>query len=171
MKIEDLDVDEQIGRVSRVLSEHDRKKGILIPTLHRVQEEHGYLPEDILRSLSKRLDLPLAEIYSVASFYKQFHFTPRGKKVVRVCTGTACHVRGAQKVLDRLQEEFQIKEGETTPDLSLTLETVGCVGCCGLAPVAAVNEEVIGEIGPRKLRELIREIKTGVTVKSEDILE
>jgi len=171
MKIEDLDVDAQIGRVSRVLSEHDRKKGVLIPTLHRVQEEHGYLPEDILRSLSKRLDLPLAEIYSVASFYKQFHFTPRGKRVVRVCTGTACHVRGAQKVLDRLQEEFHIKEGETTPDLSLTLETVGCVGCCGLAPVVAVNEEVIGEVGPGKLQELIGEIRTGDIVKSEDTLE
>ncbi len=159
MKIEELDVDEKIGNVGHVLSGHDKNKGILIPTLHRVQEEHGYLPEDVLKNLSKKLNLPLAEIYSVASFYKQFHFTPRGKKVVKVCVGTACHVRGAQKVLETLEEEFKIKEGETTNDLSLTLETVGCVGCCGLAPVAAVNEDIVGDIGPKKLRELIGEIR------------
>jgi NADH-quinone oxidoreductase subunit E len=159
MKIEELNVDEKIGRVRHALSRHDREKGILIPTLHRIQEDHGYLPEDVLRNLSKKLNLPLAEIYSVASFYKQFHFTPRGKKVVKVCVGTACYVRGAQKVLEGLKEEFKIKEGETTGDLSLTLETVGCVGCCGLAPVAAVNEDVIGDIGPKKLNELIKEIR------------
>ena len=159
MKIEDINVNEKIGNVGHVLSENDKNKGILIPTLHRIQEECGYLPEDVLKNLSRKLNLSLAEIYSVASFYKQFHFTPRGKKVVKVCTGTACHVRGAQKVLETLEEEFKIKEGETTKDLSLTLETVGCVGCCGLAPVAAVNEDVVGDIGPKKLRELIGEIR------------
>lgn len=161
MKLEDLNVDERIGRVGRVLSEHDKKKGLLITTLHRIQEDNGYLPEDVLKEISKKLHLPLVEIYSVATFYKQFHFSPRGKKVVRVCMGTACHVRGAQKVLEKIEEEFKIKEGETAPDLSLTLETVGCVGCCGLAPVAAINEEIVGEIGPKKLQELIQEVRKG----------
>ncbi len=159
MKVEELNVDEIIGRVGRILSEEDKKKGILIYSFQKIQEEFGYLPEDELKTLSQKLSMPLAEIYSVASFYKQFHFSPRGRKVVRVCTGTACHVRGAKDVLNSLENEFGIKEGETTEDRELTLETVGCVGCCGLAPVATVNEEVIGDIGRKKLKSLIKLIK------------
>ncbi|MBM4140142.1 MAG: NADH-quinone oxidoreductase subunit NuoE [Nitrospira sp.] len=158
MKVEEIDVAEQMGEVGRILREYDRKKGILIHALLAIQEDHGYLPEDVLRKLSKKLDLPLAEIYSVASFYKQFHFTPRGRKVVRVCLGTACYVRGAKKVLSTLEERFNIKVGETTEDLAMTLETVGCIGCCGLAPVATVNEDVVGEIGLKKLDRLIKTI-------------
>lgn len=159
MRVEEIDVDGQIGEVGRILCEHDKKRGILIHTLQKIQEDNGYLPGDILMRLSRKLDLPLAEIYSVASFYKQFHFTPRGRKVVRVCMGTACYVRGAKNVLATLENEFSIKGGETTEDLALTLETVGCIGCCGLAPVATVNEDVVGEIGARKLNTLIKSIK------------
>lgn len=161
MNVEEVNVnvDEVIGKVGSLLCEHDRKKGVLIHTFQKIQEEHGYLPEDILRQLSKKLSLPLAEIYSVASFYKQFHFSPRGRKVVRVCMGTACHVRGAKKVLDAIEGEFGIKDGETTPDLAMTLETVGCVGCCGLAPVATINEDVVGDIGKKKLNDMIQSIK------------
>ena len=161
MNVEELgvEVDEVIGKVGRVLCEHDRKKGVLIHTFQKIQEECGYLPEEQLSRLSKKLSLPLAEIYSVASFYKQFHFSPRGKKVVRVCTGTACHVRGAKKVLEALEGEFGIRDGETTPDLTMTLETVGCVGCCGLAPVATINEDVVGDIGKKKLDDMIKSIK------------
>jgi len=154
-----VNVDEVIGKVGSILCEHDRKKGVLIHTFQKIQEEHGYLPEAILRQLAKKLSLPLAEIYSVASFYKQFHFSPRGRKVVRVCMGTACHVRGAKKVLDAIEGEFGIKDGETTPDLAMTLETVGCVGCCGLAPVATINEDVVGDIGKKKLNDMIKSIK------------
>lgn len=161
MKVEELNVDEVIGRVGKILSEHDRKKGVLIHSFQKIQEEYGYLPEDVLNQLAKKLSLPLAEIYSVASFYKQFHFSPRGKKVVRVCTGTACHVRGAQKVLTTLENEFGVRDGETTADLAMTLETVGCVGCCGLAPVATVNEDVVGDINKKKLKDLISSIKEG----------
>ena len=159
MEIETLDVNEQIGEVGKILHENDKKRSILIHALQKIQEDNGYLPEDVLRRLSKKLDISLAEIYSVASFYKMFYFTPRGKKIVKVCLGTACYVRGAKKVLNTLEEEFGIKDGETTPDLAMTLETVGCFGCCGLAPVAVVNDEVIGEIGPKKLEALIRSIK------------
>ena len=159
MKIEELSVEEVIGKVGKILCEHDKKKGVLIHTFQKIQEDHGYLPEDVLNNLAKKLSLPLAEVYSVASFYKQFHFSPRGKKVVRVCMGTACHVRGAKKVLDAIEDEFCIKDGETTPDLKMTLETVGCVGCCGLAPVATVNEDVIGDIGKKKLNDMIQHIK------------
>jgi len=159
MRVEEIDVEEHIGEVGRVLRGIDKRKGILIHVLQKIQEDNGYLPGDVLRHLSKKLSLPLAEIYSVASFYKQFHFKPRGRKIVKVCMGTACYVRGARQILDTFEQKFHVKAGETTEDLAMTLETVGCIGCCGLAPVAAVNEEVKGEIGLKKLEKLIRQIK------------
>ena len=160
MKVEEMDIDEQIGEVGEVLGEREKKRGILIHVLQKIQEDNGFLPEDILRKLSKTLNIPLSEIYSVASFYKMFHFKPRGKKVVRVCLGTACYVRGSKKVLNVLENEFHVHNGETTGDLVMTLETVGCVGCCGLAPVATINEDVVGEIiGGKKLELLIRSVR------------
>ncbi len=159
MLVEEIKVDEHIGKVGRILNEADKKKGVLIHILQKIQEDNGYLPEDVLRNLSRKLDLPLAEIYSVASFYKQFHFKPRGRKIVRVCMGTACYVRGAKKVLSTLEERFNIKAGETTEDLAMTLETVGCIGCCGLAPVSTINYDVIGEVGSKKLNKLINIIQ------------
>lgn len=159
MKVEELDVNKEIGVVGTIISEYEKNRGILIRTLHMIQEDNGYLPEDILRNLSKKLHIPLAEIYSVASFYKMFHFKPRGRKIVKVCLGTACYVRGSKKILTAFEEEFGIKDGDTTEDLALTLETVGCVGCCGLAPVTAVNEVVIGEVGTKKLEGLIKSVR------------
>jgi NADH:ubiquinone oxidoreductase subunit E len=159
MKVTEIDIDQEIGEVGKLLGEQDRKKGILIHALQQIQEDSGYLPEDELRKLSKTLSIPLSEIYSVASFYKMFHFKPRGKKIVRVCLGTACYVRGSKNVLNALENEFNVHNGETTEDLRMTLETVGCVGCCGLAPVATINDDVIGEIGGKKLEVLVRSIK------------
>ncbi len=159
MEIEMIDVKEKIGLVGTLIGEQEKKKGVLIHVLQQIQEDEGYLPEDHLRRLSKKLFLPLSEIYSVASFYKMFHFKPRGKKIVRVCLGTACYVRGSKKVLATLEEKFGIRSGETTEDLAMTLETVGCVGCCGLAPVTTVNADVIGEIGEKKLEGLISSIR------------
>jgi NADH-quinone oxidoreductase subunit E len=159
MKIAELDVDEKIGNVGEVLTEAQKKRGVLIHAFQSIQKEHNYLPEEVLRDLSKKLDIPLSEVYSTASFYKHFYFKPRGKNVVCVCMGTACHVRGAGKVLEQIEESFGIKEGETTPDLALTLETVGCVGCCGLAPVVTVNEEVVGDLNPKKVNEIIKMVE------------
>jgi NADH:ubiquinone oxidoreductase subunit E len=161
MKVEEMSIDEQIGEVGDILSEHEKTRGVLIHALHQIQAENGYLPEDVLKRLSRKLDIALSEVYSVASFYKMFHFKPRGKKVVKVCLGTACYVRGSKKVLTALEKEFQVKNGETTEDLALTLETVGCVGCCGLAPVSTINEQVVGEIiGEKKMQHFIQIIKT-----------
>ncbi len=159
MEVEAIDINEDIGEVGQILQEQDKKRGILIHSFQKIQEEHRYLPEEELKKLSQKLGLSLAEIYSVASFYKMFYFTPRGEKIVKVCLGTACYVRGSKKVLTTLEEKFGIKDGETTPDLSMTLETVGCLGCCGLAPVSTVNDEITGEIGEKKLKELIRTIE------------
>lgn len=159
MKIEELDVDEHYKEIGKVLTEEQKKRGILIYAFQQIQKEYNYLPEDKLRELSEKLDIPLSEIYSTATFYKHFYFEPRGKNVVSVCVGTACHVRGASKVLQKLEDEFGVKHGETTKDLAMTLETVGCVGCCGLAPVVTVNEEVVGDVGPKKVNEIIDRVK------------
>lgn len=154
-----LNVSDIIGNIGEVLSEDQKKRGILIHAFQKIQEEHNYLPEEELRKLSKNLGIPLSDVYSTATFYKQFYFSPRGRKIIRVCTGTACHVRGADKVLNKIKDEFGIEEGETTPDLAMTLETVGCIGCCGLAPVATINENIVGELDMKKTEGVIEEIK------------
>lgn len=149
-----------IGHVGEVLADTQKNKGLLIHAFQEIQKEHNYLPEEELGKLSKNLHIPLSEVYSTATFYKQFYFTPRGRNIACVCTGTACHVRGAGEILKGFKKEFRIVEGETTEDMSLTLETVGCVGCCGLAPVITVNEEVVGEITPEKLSGIVEEIRS-----------
>ncbi|MFO0752569.1 MAG: NADH-quinone oxidoreductase subunit NuoE [Thermodesulfovibrionales bacterium] len=159
MKIDELNADEHYGEIGEVVSDEQKRRGVLIHAFQKIQKEHNYLPEDQLKELSEKLGIPLSEVYGTASFYKHFYFKPRGKNIVCVCMGTACHVRGASKVLEKLEEEFGVQEGETTPDMSMTLETVGCVGCCGLAPVVTVNEEVVGELTPRKMKEIIEQIK------------
>jgi len=159
MATDDIDVEEKIGPVSKVLKEEDGKRSVLVHFLQKIEVEEGYLSEDSLAKLSKRLGLSLSEIYSVASFYKQFNFKPRGKRVVKVCMGTACYVRGSENVLNGLKKEFGIQEGETTEDFLITLDTVGCVGCCGLAPVAAVNDAVVGELVSKKIGKLIKSLK------------
>jgi NADH-quinone oxidoreductase subunit E len=143
------------GASSYTLSRASKKRGILIHAFQSIQKEHNYLPEDVLKSLAGKLEISLSEVYSTASFYKHFYFKPRGRNVVCVCVGTACHVRGAGKVLEKIEESFGIKEGETTGDLSRTLETVGCVGCCGLAPVVTVNDEIVGDLNEKKVSGVI----------------
>jgi len=159
MNVAELNVDEKIGNAREVLNETQRKRGVLIHAFQSIQKDYNYLPEEVLHALAKKLDIPLSEVYSTASFYKHFYFKPRGKNIVCVCVGTACHVRGASKVLKQIEESFGVKEGETTEDLSLTLETVGCVGCCGLAPVLTVNEEVMGDLSPKRVDEIIKMVE------------
>ena len=160
MQIETILVDEQIGEIGDLLTDHEKKKGILVQALQQIQEDSGYLPADKVEELARHLNLSLSEIFSVASFYKMFYFKPRGKKIVKVCLGTACYVRGSKKVLDAMENALDIKNGETTEDLAVTLETVGCVGCCGLAPVTTVNDAVVGEIiGSRKIENLLHSLR------------
>ena len=160
MKLKDIDLDKEIGHASAVLSTEQKSRGLLIHALHTIQKEHNYLPDEELRRLANNLNVPISEVYSTATFYKQFYFTPRGRNVACVCTGTACHVRGAGEILDAFKGEFNIEEGETSEDMSITLETVGCVGCCGLAPVVTVNEEIAGEVNEDKFQDLVKDIRS-----------
>ncbi len=155
MKILKEGLGEYYKKIGEVITEDQKRRGLLIHALQQIQKEYNYLPEDRLKELSGELNISLSDIYSTASFYKHFYFKPRGRNVVCVCMGTACHVRGAGKVLETLEESFGIKSGETAPDFSVTLETVGCVGCCGLAPVVTVNEEVIGAVDSKKVNDII----------------
>jgi NADH-quinone oxidoreductase subunit E len=121
-----------------------------------INQDVGHLPEAALRYISRSLDVPLATVYHVATFYKAFSLTPRGKHVVRVCQGTACHVRGAPRVLDALQGELAVGPGETTKDGKFTLETVNCVGTCPLAPVVVIDQKYHGNVSPGNVKKVLK---------------
>lgn len=123
-------------------------RGALIPVLQKAQDIYGYLPKPVLETIADELGTPVAEVFGVVTFYAQFHLNPRGKNIIRVCQGTACHVRGASAILEAIGGHLNIKAGETTKDLSFTLETVACLGACGLAPVIMVNDETHGRLTP-----------------------
>ena len=135
------------------------KKGGLIPILQKVQEELGYLPLEAMETISQEMRLPLAEIYGVATFYAQFHLKPRGKNIVRVCRGTACHVRGSLKIMDKFKEVLGVEDNGTTSDLAFTLEPVACLGACGLAPVLMVNSTTYGRLEVDSVIKIIDEYK------------
>lgn len=143
-------------RAWEIVTKYRGKEGVLIHILEDLQEEFGYLPEEALAVVAAERGLSLAEVYGVASFYARFYFTPRGKNVIRVCTGTACHVRGAGRILAKLEEGLGLKSGETSPDLKYSLETVSCVGCCALAPVVVINEKTQQVLDPSRVLSLVK---------------
>ena len=138
-----------------ILKNYEADEKNLIPVLQQAQEEYGYLPEEILKEIAVKLDLSLSQVYGVVTFYTQFHLEPRGENIIRVCTGTACHVRGAGEVLDVLKEELGVDNGGTTEDLKFTLETVACIGACGLAPVIMVNDNTHGRLNAESTKDVL----------------
>ena len=138
-----------------VLEEYNNRKGTLIPVLQQAQALYGYLPRPVLEVISKRLRLPMSKIYGVATFYSQFYLTRRGRHIIRQCDGTACHVRGAAKVVEKIEQLLGIKAGETTPDYRVTCEVVYCLGSCGLAPVAFIDGSTVGRLVPEKMAAII----------------
>ena len=139
-----------------ILSSHEKEKAELIPILQEVQEEYGYLPRETMLEIARFTRVPEGRVFGVASFYAQFRFTPVGRNIVRVCRGTACHVRGAPKILQEMENQLGIKADETTPDLEYTLETVACIGACCLAPVVKVGAEVHGKLQGREVAKMLK---------------
>ena len=140
---------EEIRKKTRQIVEPWRNgTGGLIPILQQVQSEIGYLPLEALETISLELKIPTSEIYGVATFYAQFHLKPRGRHIIRVCRGTACHVRGSLKILNSVKEITGASENETTEDLRFTVEPVACLGACGLAPVMVVDSQTYGRLTP-----------------------
>jgi len=151
-----LNVDYNRMELSRVLDTFRGVEEELIPILQDIQERFGYLPKEAMFDVSKFLGVPESRVYAVASFYAQFRFKPMGKNTVSVCRGTACHVKGAPRILDEFKRELGIDENETTEDQEYTLETVACLGCCALAPCATINDEVAANLTPKKVKALFQ---------------
>lgn len=146
-----------LSRLDSVFKKHQGEDGALIPVLQEAQEIYGYLPEELLAIIGKRLHIPLSRIYGVVSFYAQFYTTPRGRYTVRVCRGTACHVRGGRNILKAVQQFLAIGENETTPDFKFTFETVACLGACALSPVLLVNKNYYGKLTPAKVEQVLKQ--------------
>lgn len=144
--------------VEQLFSEYKPIKDNLIQMLNEIQEHYGYVPMEVQKELSEFLSIPMAEIYGVVTFYSRFSLKPKGKYNISVCMGTACYVKGSQKIMDRLLERLQIKPGETTKDGMFSIEETRCVGACGLAPVFTVNGEVYGKATVRKLDQVLDEL-------------
>ncbi len=143
-------------QIRRVLGKYDSDKSALIDVLHDTQSAIGYLPKEALEEIHKGLDIPLSRVFSVATFFKAFSLTPRGRHLISVCMGTACHVRGSDKVLAQMEKELGIKNGENTADLKFTLETVNCVGACALGPMVIIGEDYHGEMTPEKVNDVLK---------------
>ena len=151
-----MNVDYNQTELTKVLDSYGGSQEELISILQDVQERFGFLPKEALFEVSKFLGIPESRVYAVASFYAQFRFEPMGKNTVMVCRGTACHVKGAPRILDEFKRELGIDENETTEDLEYTLETVACIGCCALAPCAMINDEVAANLTPQKVKTLFQ---------------
>ncbi|HUJ89348.1 MAG TPA: NADH-quinone oxidoreductase subunit NuoE [Syntrophorhabdales bacterium] len=144
-----------LARIEPILKRFGKERGSLIPVLQEIQALFGYLPEPALNRVGQALGVPASRIYGVATFYSQFYLTPRGRHTVRVCRGTACHVRGGKHVLKAVQQVLGIGESETTPDFKFTFETVACLGACALAPVLLVDKTYYGKLTPAKVEKVL----------------
>ena len=143
-------------KVDAILNKYDRNKNSLISILLDIQSEYNYLPKDTLLMVSDKLNIRLIEIYTVATFYTVFSLKPRGKYIINVCVGTACHVRGGRRIVDKIQKELKIAVGDTTDDMLFTLETVRCLGACALGPVMVINGEYHGQLSTKKANTVLQ---------------
>ena len=152
-------VESYTEKVDSLLDGYADKKEQLISLLQDVQTEFNYLPQDVLIRISQKLDIPLSQVFSVTTFFRAFSLKPRGRHLITVCLGTACHVRAGHRLVDKIERDYRIKPGETTEDSRFTLETVNCLGCCALGPVIVVDGEYEGQMNADKLDRVLRGYK------------
>lgn len=150
----------EYSKVDKIMKNYSCEESALISILQEIENLYGYLPAWALRRVSEKLNVPMIQVYGVASFYDAFHLTPRGKNLIRVCLGTACYLRGSARVLEALERELGIKDGETTPDLTFSLQSVHCVGACALAPVMVVGERYFDKTTPTKVRSVLKRVQS-----------
>ena len=150
---------DKLDEFKRFIQENKTKKGALMPVLQKAQGDFGYLPVEILEIASKGLDVPLAEVYGVATFYSQFSFIPKGENVISVCLGTACYVKGAEDILEEIEDVLGIKRGSTTPDMKFSISATRCIGACGIAPVIDINSEAYGNLKVEDIKGIIDKYK------------
>jgi NADH-quinone oxidoreductase subunit E len=149
-------VEDYSEKVDSLIDSYVDRKEQLISLLQDVQAEFNYLPRDVLVKVSQKLEVPLTEVFSVATFFRAFTLKPRGRHLVTICLGTACHVRTGHRLVDKMERDYGIKPGETTADMNFTLETVNCVGCCALGPVVVVDGKYESQMNPDKLDRVLR---------------
>ena len=147
---------QQKEKAGQILGEYRHEKGMLVSILQDIQTAFNYLPREALKEVSHGLGVPISQVYSVATFFKSFNLTPRGRHIINVCLGTACHVRGAVRIVEKIERELGIKRGETTEDLKFSLDTVNCVGACALGPIVIVNGEYHGEMTTDKVNAVLK---------------
>ncbi len=147
--------EDKICQLDKVIKEHKDMAGALIPVLHKAQKIFGYLPMAVQKQISEGLDISLAEIYGVVTFYSEFSTEPKGKYQINVCLGTACYVKGANDILDQFKKQLKIDVGQTTSDNKFSMNACRCVGACGLAPVVTINEEVYGKLVADDVKEIL----------------
>lgn len=152
-KVQEQEID--LTAANQVIDKYMDMKGALMPVLQEIQEHYGYVPEPCVHLVAERLNVYSSQIYGVLTFYAQFHLEPRGKYIVRVCMGTACHVKGAGRIGDTLKERLGIGHAETTADLKFTAEYVACIGACGMAPVIMVGDNTYGSMSVQKMNEVV----------------
>lgn len=143
------------SKIDEIINAHKNEQGCLIPILHEIQEYYGYLPYGIQKIVAEGINVPITDVYGVISFYSRFTTTPIGKHRVSVCMGTACYVKGSDKILEKVEKSLGVKAGETTEDGMFTIDATRCVGACGLAPVMIVGEDVYGKMVPEKVEEVL----------------
>lgn len=149
-----------LKKVEGIINKYKGEGGALIAILQDVQSEYNYLPPDVLKSVADKLNVPLISVYGIATFYRAFSLKPRGKHLVTVCLGTACHVRGAKRILAEVQKRLNVKRGETTEDKTFTLETVNCLGCCAIGPVVVVDGEYYGQTTTAKVDPILEKYRS-----------
>jgi NADH:ubiquinone oxidoreductase subunit E len=148
-------------RMAEVIARYQDQRWPLIPLLQEIQQEFGYIPSEAVNPIAQAFELFPSQVQGVITFYEQLYTTPRGKKIVRVCRGTACHVRGGKTILKLVKQNLGLEEGETSPDLEYTLETVACIGVCALAPNIVVGKDTHGNMNPKKVAQLFANRKGG----------
>jgi NADP-reducing hydrogenase subunit HndA len=151
--------DERLQKLQEIIDKYKHTRGALIPVLHEAQELFGYLPVGVQKAVSEGLNIPLTEIYGVVTFYTQFSLKPKGRFKIQVCLGTACYVKGAGAILDKFKEKLGINVGDCTEDGKFSLDACRCIGACGLAPVAMINEDVYGRLTPDVVEGIIEKYK------------
>ncbi len=154
MEEQELDANTR-EQLKKIIARNEGKAGALTRVLQQAQGLLGYLPINVQKFISEQMRIPLTEVYGIASFYSFFTMVPRGRHIVRVCLGTACYIRGGQRIIDNLEAELKIKPGDTTADGKYSLDVVRCLGCCGLAPIVAVDEDIHRRVSPVKVREIL----------------
>jgi len=146
-------------RLSEILKKYGKDKSQLVSILQDIQSEYNYLPREALEKLSKKMDIPQSQVYSMATFFRAFSLKKRGKHIVSVCLGTACHVRGAELIVESLERQMGVSRGQTTQDLNFTLESVNCMGCCATGPVVKIGEEYFGHMANDKVEPMLKKFR------------